>query len=82
MRLIACWGYRLETTAKLIALGLLESAAPDAAPDLTMAKTVEGQRDRRRRGREEERPRRSGAVTLEGAFRDERRRVSPHPLSG
>ncbi len=32
--MILHWGYRLETTAKLIALGLLESAAPDHAPGL------------------------------------------------
>jgi hypothetical protein len=39
VRLIRC-RYRLETTAKLIAVGLLEPAAPDAAQDLTTAKTV------------------------------------------
>jgi hypothetical protein len=34
------WGDRLGTTAKLIAVGLLESGRPDAAQGLTTAKTV------------------------------------------
>src|SRR6266851_2256723 len=32
VRLIACWGYRLATTARLIALGLLESGRPGCGP--------------------------------------------------
>jgi hypothetical protein len=34
------WGDRLGITAKLVAVGLLESGRPDAAQGLTTAKTV------------------------------------------